>query len=59
LQVRGAQLAGTHWLFLQISLAMHAPHSLLPPQPLPMVPQYLPAPVPHATGGHEAPPLQR
>jgi hypothetical protein len=59
LQVSGVQGAGMHWLSLQTSPAMQVPQSLLPPQPSPMVPQYLPEPVPHAMGAHEAPPLQR
>jgi hypothetical protein len=58
-QVKGEQWFGTHWLLVQLWSAAQVPQSLLWPQPSPMVPQYSPAPVPHATGVHAAPPLHR
>ena len=51
--------AGTHWVPLQISPLVHVPQSRLPPQPSPTVPQYLPAPLPHAMGVQLGPPLHR
>jgi hypothetical protein len=59
LQVSGVQLVGTHWLFTHVSPAMQSAQFMLSPQLLPIIPQYLPDPEPHATGAHAVPPLHR
>lgn len=48
--------AGTHWLPLQISPAMHPPQLRLPPQPSPIAPQYLRDPTPQLAGVQLGPP---
>jgi hypothetical protein len=59
LHVSGVQTpVGTHWWFWHVSPAMQVAQSRLPPQLSPMVPQYLPAPVPQVTATQLGPPLQ-
>ena len=59
LQVRAVQAPlGTHWLFTQDCPLSQVAQSREWPQPSPTVPQYLPRPVPQASGVQLAPPTQ-